>query len=141
MALVKIPAGHHVVRHCKRKHAIRHNGEFVGVFPEFFYLREGESYLSAFYFEFFDPDDEARMNSCVMSMPFGTKPREAMVKLDAEAMRQTGKSLQFNVRVVHEQGHKTIPSKAQVLGLPSADNERLGAELAANAVVDWHVFT
>jgi hypothetical protein len=88
MPLVNIPPGNHVVRHCKRRHALRDaEGNFAGVFPDFFYLRADENYLSGFYYEYYQGTEEARMECCQEAMPFDVAKREAMVRLDAEAIQ------------------------------------------------------
>ena len=129
------------MRHCKRRHAIRHEGEFVGVYPDFFYLRPGEQYLSAFYYEYFSGTDDEKLAGCLAAVPFDIKRREALIRVNAQAVRQVGDDMGMKLRVVHDASNKNTPSKAQVLGLPTEPNEKLGAELASTTVVDWYVYT
>ena len=142
MKLINIPDEHHIVRHCKRKFLIRENGVTVGVFPEFLYLRESvppdgsrETYLSAFYYEFFTGSEAERMAGCASALPFGVKPG-AMIRLSAGAIRDEGKVQQVPLRVTHEISNKTIPSKARIDGMPALPNVQLASSICANAVVE-----
>ena len=111
--------------------------------PEFFKLRpagasrkEPEKYLSAFYYEFFDGLPAQKMNGCTEALPFIPAGGDAMVRLDAQAVRMEGKSHNTPLRVLHEESHPTIPSKAQIAGLTQDMNQQLTASLATKTVVE-----
>lgn len=150
MKLVAIDSDHHVVRHCKRRLSIRKDGHVVGVHPEFFWLRpakdgrQAETYLSAVYFEFFDGQDD-QLQKCADAMPVVVNKGEAVVKLNAGAMRSHGQSANRPLRIVHEASHQTVPSKARILGLPvpplSPDEALCAALTGADVVVDMLTVT
>ncbi|WP_339644294.1 hypothetical protein [uncultured Pelagibacterium sp.] len=144
MKLNNIPDDHHVVRHCKRKFLIRNGEEIVGVHPDFLYLRREiggqtgpETYLSAFYFEFFAGDDHKKAESCAAALPFGTKGG-AMVRLNAGSIRDQGNKHQVKLRVTHEYSNKSIPSKARIDGMPLEPHLELAAAICGNSIVSIH---
>lgn len=143
MKLQRIPKGHHVVRYCKRRLAIRDQGRVVGVFPEFFCLRESvppmggaETFLSAVYYEYFEGDHSRRMSQCARAMPFAVPKGSALVQIDAEAVRAEGKAQRITLRVSHEADNKSVPSKARIDGIPVPAKERLASALCERTIVD-----
>ncbi|MER8745884.1 hypothetical protein NKH54_22780 [Mesorhizobium sp. M1004] len=143
MKLVNVPDGHHVVRHCKKRLAIRDaSGAVVGVHPDLFILRPPiapktlpEKYLSAFYYEFFGGTAAQQMAGCTAALPFAPKKGDAMVRMEASLIRAQGIANKAPIRVLHEASHPTIPSKAQIVGVPAPPNQKLNADLANKAVV------
>lgn len=144
MKLVNIPDGHHVVRHCKKRLAIRDNtGLVVGVHPDLFELRTKvpphdlpEKYLSAFYYEYFAGTASQQMAGCTTALPFAPKKGDAMVRLEASLVRAQGVANKTPMRVLHEASHSTIPSKSQISGIKIPSNQKLNADLANKAVVE-----
>lgn len=143
MKLTNIPDDHHVVRHCRRKLAVRDaQGVCVGVYPEFFYLREKmgstqapEGYLSCVYYEFHSGSQSHIQNMCRNAMPIQLSKGDALVKLNAAKVRQVGASKKRKLRVVHEESHPKVPSKARIEGLTIPNDDSLAAALAAGTIV------
>lgn len=143
MKLATVPDGHHVVRHCKKRLAIRVEGIVVSVQPEFFYLRDNippdgksETYLSAFYYELHEGSAAEKMNKCKLALPFAAPTGSAMIRLDAAAVRTTGKAQGVKLRVSHEVDHPSIASKARIDGVPHKPNEKLATALVENTIVE-----
>jgi len=104
-----IPNEDNILRWIKNKHLERSvdGKEVIGLFHGAFRLREGESYLSVNWIEFFDRNEKQKLSKTVDDFRNGLNnrrlsPKSLFAKLNVETFKKTCLQHAAKVRILHE---------------------------------------
>ena len=141
MATNKIADDHHIVRQCKYKlYFIGLDGK-IKPHPEAFHLRPAtatvpqERELSGVYYEWFDGTANEKMAAVGHFIGIEIKRKDALLRLNAGAIREQGESRNKKLRVSHEPG-ADCPPYATIRGLPKDPDDELCELLASLALIE-----
>lgn len=141
MTAAKLPPDNHVARYVRKRLLRRdEDGNVLGVLPQAFELRDGETYLSITWLEHFSADYEQALIEVVAAIrrQLDVKPR------DGFAMARVGKifdvcgSFSSGVRVLHEPVVPENTGHCALRGIQRGELELLEL-LASDAFIDTRV--
>lgn len=132
-----IAAEHHIARHCRNRHIIKDlEGLPISVFGDAFALREGETYLSAGWVEYFQGERFNQLSQLrnTMTATREIKRRDGFAVMNVGKVVEAGRTRSVRVRVLHEPNADN-PAYAAIRGILRDHQEFLEA-LATETVVD-----
>lgn len=108
MAKSYLPDEDHVVRHCASQLLIRDGDHVVGIFPQAFQLKDGETYLSSSWLEFFPGSRSDRLRQVIAAMRKArtVRPSHGFAVGNVSAVKDACSSFDMKIRVVHEPSAK-----------------------------------
>lgn len=133
MSVTNIPDDHHIVRHCKHSQYYMHNGK-IRPHPEAFHLRPvtatmpEEETLSGVYYEWFDGNPDEMLVGAFHFLQLAIKPKDALLRLNAESIKKQGEARSRKLRVTHEPDDGCPPYSA-IRGIPRPPDDQLCALL------------
>lgn len=133
-----LPDVSHVVRYVKKKLLRRDSeGTVIGVLPQAFEHREGETYLSVTWIEFYDADYEQGLSKSAeaMRLDLKVKERDGFSVGNVGNLRSVCSELKTRVRVLHEPNPPNNLGHSALRGLQQAD-DLLRDAIAGDVFVD-----
>lgn len=113
MATSYLPDNDHVVRHCPSQLCIHEGDQVVRIFPQAFLLRDGESYLSASWLEFFSGSRDQRLTQVIKGVANArtVRPRHGFAIGNVGKVKDACGQFGHKVRIIHEP-HPKKPNPA-----------------------------
>lgn len=133
-----LPQDDHIVRYAKKRVLIRDDDEnVVGVFPAAFELRDGETYLSVTWLEFFSREYGQGLIEAAGAIrrQLTVRPRDGFTTGPVSAAREMCDRCNVRVRILHEPVLPENEGHSAWRGLPR-DNSDLLDLLATEAFSD-----
>lgn len=138
MSVKPLPETDHVIRYV-RKRLLRRDGDgnVVGVLPQAFELREGETYLSVTWLEFYDESYELGLSKSAAAMrsDLTIKKKDGFTTGNVGRLKSVCSNSNTRVRILHEPNLPNNPGHSALRGLQKAD-DLLRDEIAGDVFVD-----
>lgn len=145
MTVTNIPNEHHIVRHCKHKLYFIQDGRIVP-WPEAFHLKPAtdtlpaEDYLSGVYYEWCEGAPDEKMAACTQFIPMKIKGKDALIRMNAGAVKAQRTAATPRLRVTHESSPE-CPPYATIRGQTLEPDNELCQLLIKLAIVEPAVST